>query len=160
MKDSPRKQSGQSLSSPRPARTLLPAEEPLGLIVTLSHRPSNEFRGPQREWGVVGLVPAEGEGPGAAAGVGVQGLLPRRRAPACCTSWSAPKRAAPAGAPSSLPLRPNSGVSRLVRWGCTPSRSASSPTSSVPVLGPQPLSQSTLLLPAWQSGLPPLSRGA
>ena len=109
LKNSGWKQSGESLSSPCPARRLLSAEEPFGLIVTLSHRPSSEFRGPgaergrelEPEWGAVGLVSAEGEAPGAAAGVGVRGLLRCRRAPACCTSWSA-RSAQPLPAPRGL----------------------------------------------------------
>lgn len=58
-----------------------------------------------------------------------------------CTSWSAPKRAAPASAPSSQSLRPNSGAFRSVSCWCALSRFASSPAPSVPVLeslGPNP----------------------
>lgn len=75
-----------------------------------------------------------------AAGLGVQGSLPCRRAPVCCTSWCAPRRAAPAGAPQSQSRRPYSDASRSARCGRASARPLT-PAPSVAVLdssGPHP----------------------
>lgn len=166
LKNFPQKHCAESLRSPRPVRRVLPAEEPLGLrIITrsLSREPGSRVPGARSEVRV-------GVGSGGAhlcrrgstrarAGPGVQGLLPSLRAPERGTSWSAPKRAAPASAPSSQSRSPNSGSSRSVRRGRAPARLPSSPAPSVTVLdslGPHPPRQSTLPLPAWQPRLPPL----
>lgn len=95
--------------------------------------------GAESGWAVVGLVSATGEAE-VAAGLGVQGLLPCRRAPVCCTSWCAPKRAATASAPHSQSRRPYSDASRSARCGRAPARPLT-PAPSVPVLdssGPHP----------------------
>jgi hypothetical protein len=88
-------------------------------------------------------------------------MLSSRPAPACCTSWCSPKCAASA----SDALSPGA---QLSSFGGRGHRGRASPR---PLLHrfqlpcsrpsqPSPLSQSTLLLPAWQPRLPPLSRGA
>lgn len=113
---------------------------------------------------MAGLVSARGEAPGVSAGLGVQDLLPRRLAPVCCAALPGLLRSAqfwpvPTGSQSRCP---NFDVSRSVRCGRAPTRPPSSPAPSVPDLdssGPHP-SRATLLLPAWQPRLPPLSRGA
>lgn len=157
------KQSRESLSGPRSARRVLPAEEPLRLkIITpsLSHQPSSRVsgawstRGSWSQWAVAGLVSARGETPGVSAGLGVQDLLPLWLAPVCCAAlpglprsaqlWLVPTR--------SQSRRPNFDAFRSVCCGRAPARPSSSPAPSVPDLdssGPHQ-SRATLLLPAWQ----------
>lgn len=121
---------GESLSNPRSSCRVFPEEELLVLkIITpcLSHRPSSGVQGARStsgsrvRVGVVRLISARGEAE-VAAELGVQGLLPRRRAPVHCTSWSAPKRAAPVSAPRSQSRRPNSDASRSVCCRRAPAR--------------------------------------
>lgn len=167
------KQSRESLSGPRSARRVLPAEEPLRLkIITpsLSHQPSSRVsgawstRGSWSQWAVAGLVSARGETPGVSAGLGVQDLLPLWLAPVCCAALPGLPRSAQLWlVPThSQSRRPNFDAFRSVCCGRAPARPSSSPAPSVPDLdssGPHQ-SRATLLLPAWQPRLPPLSRGA
>ena len=67
-------------------------------------------------------------------------MIPSRLSPVRCTSWSAPKRTAPASAPSSQSPRPNSVALRSARYGRALARPPLSPAPRVlasPALTPR-----------------------